>query len=162
MACIARLESRYMHEPEPDGIDADRFRHFIHHDFPGPFCFLLVITPRWSGPVRIRSICAPQRPPVRNRGRIQIHLVRRASRIRSVSADFGITTAHVDFVCDGCDSAVFPGSDLEFGDRLGFDQKLRELLVFGQHDFYGPAGHLCQVCDQRVKPFGRQPCRSEC
>ena len=161
MARIAGLELRDVHPPELDGIESKRLGHFVHHDFPRPLRFLLVVTPGRTGPVRIRPVGAPERSPVRNCGGIQIHLIRRAPRIRSMSAAFQVPATHVNLVIDGSDSAVFFGPDFEFRDCFRFDQELRQFLVFRQHDLHRPAGQLCEVGDQGIEPFCRQPGRSE-
>ena len=76
-------------------------------------------------------------------------------------APFQVATAHVNLVIDGGNASVLFRAYFEFRDRLRFDQKLRQLLVFRQHDLHRPAGDLCNVGDQWIKAFCSQAGGSE-
>ncbi len=156
VARVAGFGARDVHETEFDGIKSDDFGHLVHHAFPRPFRFLLVVTPRRAGTRGVGFVSAPDGAPVRDGGSVELHLIGGAAGVGGVAAEFEIAGADVDFVVDGGDAAVFLRAYFELRDGLGLDLELGEFLIFRQHDFYRLAGHACEMGDGWVKTLGRQ------
>src|SRR5665213_166491 len=59
IARVTRLRTGDVHEAELYRIKVQLIRHFVHHAFPGPLGFLLVIAARRAGARGVGAVRAP-------------------------------------------------------------------------------------------------------
>src|SRR5580658_5060755 len=64
IARVSRLGPGDVHETELDRVESESFGHLIHHAFPGPLGFLLVVAAGGAGPWGIGFVSAPYGLPI--------------------------------------------------------------------------------------------------
>ncbi len=139
IARVARLQTGDVHQAELDRVDSERVRHFVHHVFPGPLGFLLDVAARRAGARCVGAVGAPHRSPVGNLRRVQLQLVGGVARTVACPPKSRSPHAHVDFVVERDDAAVFLRAHFELGDGLRLDLQLRQFLILGQHHLHRAA-----------------------
>src|SRR5215467_6235931 len=139
-----------MQQPELDGIHIEVSCQLVHQAFPGPLRFLLTATPRTTQPDCVRLIVEPDGFPVWNTKRVQL---RRVGGIPPAPYDFDITGTEPDFMNERRNVAVLLESYLEFRNVLGLDVKVRQLLVFREHQLYGSSRHFGDTSNIGIERF---------
>ena len=127
-----------MKHPELDRIHTDGFCHFIHHVFPGPFAFLLLVTARCTGLERIGLVVVSDGFPVRNLRSVQHEMASGASQ-PGHSCTLCNAGREIHLMHEGNDSAIFLGANPKPRYVLRLHLHEGKFLILRQHQADGPA-----------------------
>ena len=135
-------------KPELDGIHPHRFRHFVHHAFPGELELLLRVAPGRTDQLRVRRVVVRYFSPVRDNVQVEFRTPSTASSAATATG----TDRNVDFPLADRDAPVACGSNLKMGQAFRFHRHLSQFLVLGERNLHRSTCHLGDMGDEDLEP----------